>query len=246
MVSAEHASRPLTTGNAAKIYCLEYLDRIIGQRGGRATLLDLGCGMGLNFLRLLERYPEVAYTGLEPSATAAAEARRHLSHVNATIITAVAYDFAGGPYDFVISFSALEHVYRRRRYLECARRNLDVRGLFFINYDAGHFVQPTWRDRAKNVIGPVLARAGIERYYQSFVRESDFRSMATASGFTIAEARSFNTAVKQIARGIPADQQTAFQREWLEFEESISALYGTYDDTMALTFRTRNFVLVAR
>ena len=60
MVSAEHASRPLTTGTAAKIYCLKYLDRIIGQRGGRATLLDFGCSMGLNFLRLLERYPEVA------------------------------------------------------------------------------------------------------------------------------------------------------------------------------------------
>ena len=118
-------------------------------------------------------------------------------------------------------------------------KTCDVKGLFFINYDAGHFVQPTWRDRTKNVIGPVLARAGIERYYQSFVRESDFRSMAIASGFTIAEARSFNTAVKQIASEIPADEQTAFQRRWLEFEESISALYGTYDDTMALTFQTR-------
>jgi SAM-dependent methyltransferase len=239
------ACSPLTRGNAAKIYCLNRLERLIGERSGRLRLLDLGCGTGQNFRALLERHPDTSYTGIEPSPQAAAEARRLLRHVNATIVNAPAYDFAGGPYDVVLSFSVLEHVYGRRRYLRCARRNLHEGGLFFINYDSGHFVIPTWRDRAKNVIGPLLARVGIERYYQSLVREVDFRAMAADAGFRVAEARSFNTVLKGVAHHIAADQEPEFQRRWLEFEEYLNGLFPNYDDSMASMFRTRNFVLVA-
>lgn len=236
----------LTHGNAAKIFCLDFLDRLIRQRGGRLSLLDLGCGAGANFRALLERHPEVTYTGVEPAAGAVEAARQHLAGLNATLVHAAAYDFDRGPFDVVLSFSVLEHVYRRAAYLACARRNLAAGGLLLINYDAGHFVNPTWRDRAKNIVGPILARAGIERYYQAFVKEDEFMRLAVDAGFEIDDACAFNTALKGLARHVPTAAVPTFNDQWLAFEARLREMLPAYTDEQASVFRTRNFVLIAR
>ena len=239
-------SVPLTEGNAAKIYCLQFLDRLIEKSDRPLSVLDLGCGAGLNFKRLLERHPAVSYVGVEPSASGVEAARRSLAGLNAEVIHAPAYDVAQGPFDVVVSFSVLEHVYRRAAYMACARRNLRPGGRFLINYDAGHFVSPSIRDRVKNLVGPVLARAGVERYYQAFVSEAEFTALVADAGFEIVEARSFNTALKGLARHVPPAGAEAFNEIWLHAEARLGDLLPPYDDAQAAVFRTRNFVLVPR
>ena len=49
----------LTTGNAAKLYCLNWLDATIQQHDGKVSILDLGCGTAQNFVALLKQHPEV-------------------------------------------------------------------------------------------------------------------------------------------------------------------------------------------
>jgi len=104
----------LTSGNAAKLHCLELIESHVRERE-RAIVLDLGCGEGRDFRALLERHPHVRYVGVDPSAGACARARAVLAGLDAEIVHADGYDVRVGPADVVVSFSVLEHVYRRRR-----------------------------------------------------------------------------------------------------------------------------------
>jgi SAM-dependent methyltransferase len=241
----------LTTGNSAKLYCLNWIAAQADAQGGALSILDLGCGTSKDFSALLERYPQIRYVGIEPSPAACDVARRNLAGRQATIHTAYAYDVAARldheTFDVVVSFSVLEHVYRREAYLASVQAGLKPDGRTLINYDAGHFVVPaSWRERAKNVIGPLLAPLGIERYYQSFVQEADFRHMAAAAGLEIEEARSFNTHLKGVHKHIPASRADEHMQRWLDYELWLNSLDLPYEDRHARTWLTRNFILRRR
>jgi SAM-dependent methyltransferase len=208
----------------------------------------MGCGTGRNFVRLLERYPEVQYIGVEPSAGACAAARRTMPEAQATIHNSYAYDLIGKivpePVDIIVSFSVLEHVYQRQRYLETARACLKPEGHMLINYDAGHFVHTSkLREFGKNIIGPLLAPLGIERYYQRFVPQADFRRFVQGAGLAISEEKFFNTALKGVHKHVPAEHADEHMQRWLDYEVWLNTLGIVYDDRLASTFVTRNYIL---
>jgi SAM-dependent methyltransferase len=210
---------PLATGNAAKLYCLRWVERLIGQRDAPIRILDLGCGRALNFVELLGRHPQTRYVGIEPIADEVRLARENLQGFDAEVLQGDAYDAherLAERFDVVVSFSVLEHVYRREAYLSAARECLAVDGRFLINYDAGHFRLPSPRDRLKNVVGPLLARAGREHHYQRFVPEQEFLELARRAGLRVAEARAFNTHLKGIYRIVPEPARAEFMERWLE------------------------------
>jgi SAM-dependent methyltransferase len=236
----------LTAGNSAKLYCLNWIETYAQQKEGKISILDLGCGTALNLVTLLRQYPGISYVGLEPLKSAALAAERNLKGLNATIVHAYGYsahERLGQEFDIVMSFSVLEHVYRRIDYLRSAKACLKSDGYFLINYDAGHFVLGTRKDRLKNLVGPVLARLGIERYYQSFVREQDFQSMVKALGLKIIDDKFFNTGLKGVYKVVPGAHQTAYMEKWLSFELWLNELGIVYDDSRARAFVTRNFIL---
>jgi SAM-dependent methyltransferase len=238
----------LTEGNAAKLYCSNWIEQYIESKKGEISILDLGCGNALNFVKLLQKYKNVRYTGIEPSATACEKARHNLAGLNATIVNGLAYNIYGQSiheqFDLVVSFSVFEHVYRRLDYLRSAKTCLKPDGYFLINYDAGHFVSPgNLRERTKNLIGPLMARLGRERYFQAFVPEVDFQSMATQLNFRVIEARNFNTQLKGVYKIIPSEHQADFMEKWLDFEQWLNSLNMPYEDDKARYWRTRNFIL---
>jgi SAM-dependent methyltransferase len=234
----------LSYGNAAKLYCLNRIDALAAARE-TLTIVDLGCGRALNFAELLRRRPEVHYTGVDPDPAACADARGVLAGLNAEVIQADAYDVRVGPADVVVSFSVLEHVHRRQAYLQSLARNLAPHGLAFVNVDAGHFVAGSLRERGKTVAGRLLARVGRPRWYQSFVREEEFRSLVADVGLRIVEAKSFNTGLKEAYTAVPAAARGQFMQLWLDAELRLNELGIEYDDHLAAVFRTRNFVLAA-
>jgi len=133
----------LTVGNSAKLYCLNWVEQYAMEKGGEVNILDLGCGTSLNFVNLLKSYPWIEYVGIEPSKEYCLRARHYLSGLNATIINSYGYhvyDKLEEKFDIVVSFSVLEHVYRRLDYLRSAKECLTDDGYFLINYDAGHFL----------------------------------------------------------------------------------------------------------
>lgn len=241
----------LTLGNAAKLYCLNWIaDRAADRASAPLTILDLGCGTAANFTGLLRRFPTIHYTGVEPSAAACEQARAALAGHDAAIITGYAYDgirprLPHAHYDIVVSFSVFEHVYRRQAYLNLVRTMLAPGGYALINYDSGHFQSRYWKERLKTRIGPLLARLGQEGYYQAFVREADFRRMVAAAGLSIVEAKSFNTALKGMYKHIPDAERPAYMTRWLAFEEALNAAAIPYTDDKAALWYTRNFILTA-
>ena len=124
------SARLLTTGNTAKLYCLELIDHAAAEMEGEFRVLDLGCGDGSNFRELLRRRRNVRYIGVEPLRGPAEEARRMLP--GAEIINAPAYDVRVEPAHAVVSFSVLEHVVDRRRYFEAMRTNLRRDGRVYL------------------------------------------------------------------------------------------------------------------
>jgi hypothetical protein len=69
----------LTTGNTAKLYCLQLIDHAAAEMEGGFRVVDLGCGDGSNFRELLRRRRNVPYIGVEPLRGPAEQARRLLS-----------------------------------------------------------------------------------------------------------------------------------------------------------------------
>ena len=235
----------LTSGNSAKIYCLNWLDKYLSERKDPVKILDLGCGESLNFVSLLGKYADrVNYTGVEPDIKACQLARENLRGLPATIIHSYAYKLDSqleGRFDLVVSFSALEHVFRRLAFLQTAKDYLSDDGYFFINYDAGHFFSN--RERFKNFFGPLLAPLGLEKYYQSFVKDDEFKRLVKFVGLEIIEQKFFNTKLKEVAKVMPPERREEFVGRWLETELWLNELNIKYTDNLASVFETRNFIL---
>jgi SAM-dependent methyltransferase len=237
----------LTTGNSAKLYCLNWIERYAVQQGRKSRILDLGCGAAINFVNLLQSYPEISYVGIEPSRESYLKAQQNLSGLNARLINSSgyrAYDVLREKFDIVVSFSVLEHVYKRLAYLRSAKECLKANGYFLINYDSGHF--RTNKERLIGTIGRVLARFGDEKYYQVFVKEKDFRNMAGKTGFSIIEDKFFNTGLKGTYKVVPHSKRAQYMNKWLELELWLNELEIDYNDAKAKFFGTRNFILTHR
>lgn len=235
----------LTSGNTAKLYCLDWLEQYLTTHHEPLKILDLGCGEALNFVKLLAKYaPQVSYVGVEPNAQDCQLARENLRGLPATVINSPAEKVGRkleGQFDLVVSFSALEHVYHRLAFLQTAKQYLAPDGYFLLNYDAGHFVNG--RERLKNLFGPLLAVFGLEQYYQSFVTEAEFQRLIQFVGLEIVDQKFFNTKLKGLAKVIPPEKRAEFTHRWLECELWLNTLTIKYTDDLANLFETRNFIL---
>jgi SAM-dependent methyltransferase len=237
----------LITGNTAKLYCLNWIEQFIRSKNGdKVTLLDLGCGTAQGFVELLRRYPQVRYVGVEPLASSFKQAQRNLTGLNGTTIRAYAYGIdreLKEKFDIIISFSTLEHVYRRAEYFRVVKACLKPNGYLLINYDAGHFRRAIPKDKLKNILGPILARLGKEQYYQAFVSEKDFARLIDEADLRIVEAKFFNTDLKGVYKVIPEASRDSYMQKWLDFELWLNEQGIIYNDLLAGTFLTRNYIV---
>ncbi len=238
-----------TTGNTAKVYCLQWIHNAIDTHGTDLRILDVGSGTSNNFISLLQAYPDVEYVGIEPSAAACEIARAALDGTRSRIINDYAYDLMGNlverPFDIVTSFSVMEHVVQRQRHIDGIAACLKPGGHVLMNYDAGHFVHPeSLKERAKTVIGSLLARLGMEQYYQRFVSEAEFTALIDASSLRIVERKFFNTAsMKGIHKIVPEADKDAHLERWLQYELWLNDTGLAYKDAYAPYWVTRNVVL---
>jgi SAM-dependent methyltransferase len=229
----------LTVANAAKLYCLRSLDSAAERAQGRFRILDLGCGDGRNFVELLHRRHNVHYVGVEPSRAAAEAARVALP--TAEIVNAPAYNIQVELADAVVSFSVLEHVVDRDRYMQAVALNLAPDGRVYLNYDSGHFhADADLRERACAFAGSVLARIGNEAHYRELVKDEDFQELLTRVSLRVVDDKGFNTDLKVAFRSVPAEHRETFMESWLAFELELNARGIGYRPGL---YRTRNVIL---
>jgi SAM-dependent methyltransferase len=232
----------LTTGNAAKLYCLQLIDTAAEEVEGEFRIVDLGCGNGSNFRELLSRRQNIRYVGVEPLRGAAEEARRILP--GAEIINAPAYEVRVEPAHAIVSFSVLEHVVDRQRYFAAVQGNLRRDGRVYLNYDSGHFVADAdFVERAKGLASRALARVGSESRYRRRVSADELRALVEGNGLLVVDDKVFNTDVKRLMPLISPENRERFMERWLAFELGLNDLGLAYRDELDAVFRTRNLVL---
>lgn len=234
----------LVYGNTAKIYDLALLMEASEQRRP-FRVIDLGCGTAATVEPVLRDINDVEFVGIEPDLRASSAATECLRGLNATILHRSAYSLPDeliGQFDVALSFSTLEHVYRREQYLRTAASALRDGGLLLMNYDHGHFVVGSRSDTVKNLIGPVLARLGNESKYQRFVTRSAVSSWSADAGLSLREQKFFNLrSLKELSHRVPEDQRMSYQKEWLASELRLNSLL-TYHDELASELLTVNLV----
>jgi SAM-dependent methyltransferase len=202
------------------------------------TIVDLGCGDGRTVEPLLREHASLRYVGVDPSRGAIDAARTRLAAYDAELHVARAYDEHVADADVVLSFSVLEHVYRRAPYVRSIARNLKPDGIAFVNYDSGHF--NVGSERWKGPIREALARVGQDTRYQAPVREAEITRLLAEAGLVVEEARFFNTHLKELYQRLPDKQR--FAHLWLEIELKLND-WIEYRDDYAPFLRTRNLVL---
>lgn len=218
------------------------IDRAAAGTEGEFRIVDLGCGNGSNFAELLRLHANVAYVGVEPLRAVAEQARRLLP--GAEIINASAYGVRVEPAHAVVSFSVLEHVVDRPRYLEAVHANLRPEGRAYLNYDSGHFVADAdLRERAKALVSRALARIGSESRYRRRVSAAELDTLVEGAGLRVVDDKVFNTDVKRLLPLVETEWRDEFMERWLAFELGLNELGLVYRDELDAVFRTRNLVL---
>ena len=84
---------------------------------GLSTLLDIGCGTGLELASLLRRFPDLRVTGIDLSAPMLEKLRQNYPSSQVEIICAdyFSYPFEGRQYDAALSFETLHHFPYQKR-----------------------------------------------------------------------------------------------------------------------------------
>jgi SAM-dependent methyltransferase len=216
-------------GNCAKYYVQKNLAAIIESRiaqGRPTTIVDMGCGDGSKWHWLAEKAwgDRIRYVGFDLDAAAISRARKTFPGWTFVAAPAYAMNEIIGEANVVVSFSTLEHVYKRKLFLQAARSIMTGSSLFYLNYDNGHFLGCTeWK---RNIFGPLLARFGIERFYQAAVRQSEIEALLKEVGFEAVEELNFHQATSkrfhEVFGGLQAMRE--YMDAWLDYELRVNTL----------------------
>ena len=140
---------------------------------------------------------------------------------------------------FVVSFSVLEHVFDRRSYLLTAKNHLAEKGIFYLNYDDGHFrnfldlnAPRLWPSQCKkwlhNLLTKRLAQAGKISQFQMRVDRTTIEKLIAETGFRVLRAFYSNlSSLKGLYKTIPDQNRQDFSRLWLTLENELNAKFLT-------------------
>lgn len=206
--------------------------------GAIKNICDLGSGLSLNFIPILEKYPNLRYVGVEPSEPHANRARRSLAKFpNAEIFCASGYLPVGtdwGTFDLVISLSVLEHVKQIERFIGNSAAAARRGGRVIHRWDLGHALYPSsFKEHMQVWIGDHLPVILPESKFVRTLMPSEVRNLMTSSNILI-EDETYHQAPAHKAflkglekKGVVAE---AFVREMIEWEFKVSPLLDVFDE----------------
>lgn len=198
------------------------------------TVFDYGCGDGGDWPAILSDHPHLRLVGYEPSYLTCRMARARLQGLAADIFCGNEIVGLSLQADYIVSFSVLEHVVNRLEFLGYAKRILAPEGIFYLNYDDGHFRclldlsrpatwMPACRSWARTVLSRPLASVGRVARYQRRVVADEVESLAIQTGFRIDRIDYHNLAcLKELAKTIPVEKRQKYTRWWLEIEADMN------------------------
>ncbi|MGH7551756.1 MAG: class I SAM-dependent methyltransferase, partial [Longimicrobiales bacterium] len=113
-------------GNCAKYFAQKEIMKTLHDRvslGKSSTVVDLGCGDGSKWAWLANQSwsSQVKFFGFDPDATAIKKAQARFPSWTFVAAPAYAIKAVVDTADVIVSFSTLEHVYKRREFIQAAR-----------------------------------------------------------------------------------------------------------------------------
>lgn len=234
---SEGGQRLYWLGNVAKT---RIISELLGRHPGPATVtvFDYGCGDGGDWPRILGDHPHLRLVGFEPGADAYRKACQRLAGCNAEILTGAAMSTLQLQADVIVSFSVFEHVVEPVTFLRHAKRVLAPGGIFYLNYDDGHFRNvldladmATWlpaiRARLRTVASPLLATLGHQAGYQRRVEAAAADHLVAECGFAVECVDYHNlSSLKELAKAMPPPLREDYSRWWLEAEIELNRRFA--------------------
>jgi SAM-dependent methyltransferase len=230
------------------------VDEVLAASPGPApvTIFDYGCGRGGDWRRILTDHPHLRLIGYEPHGPSVALARDSVHGLPAEIHTGDAIETLNAPADIIVSFSVFEHVVDRAKFLAHAKRLLKPGGVFYLNYDDGHFRNrldladattwlPSLRAFARTVISVPSAALGRQDKYQRRVPAAEADRLVADAGFRIERVNYHNLLdLNELIKTMPPTLREDYARWWLDAEQTLNARFrvdlpkSRYGDTVNL------------
>lgn len=127
-----------------------------------SKVLDLGCGEAGYWESILARHQNLKLFLFEPDKDRLSKARSRVHGDNVNFVSDLSE--LSSSFDFIFSFSVLEHVWDKDLFFQQVSNLLEKDGMAIINYDDGHFRSHVYRNRSvfyraknrlKTKLGPV-------------------------------------------------------------------------------------------
>ncbi len=222
-------------GNAAKTRIIEeILSSHASQGSENIVVFDFGCGDGGDWPTILRENLQIKLIGFEPSNVACRIAKKRLQDCDAEIFGGNDINRLSILANYIVSFSVFEHVVDKVAYLKDAKRLLAPDGVFYLNYDDGHFRNeldlsdigswsPALRAKVRTIVSPAMAALGRQEKYQQRVIASEIDQLVKDAGFKINRIDYDNLAsLKALAKTMPVDLRENFSRWWLCVERDLN------------------------
>lgn len=226
-------------GNAAKS---RVIGEILASNPGPepVTVFDYGCGDGGDWPLILAEHPKLRLVGYEPYIPSCNKARERLRSYAAEILTGNDIDALAIQADYIVSFSVFEHVVDRAEFLRHAKRILGPNGMFYLNYDDGHFRNlldvsrpatwmPALRAWGRTAVSRPFAAIGLQSHYQRRVNAVDADRLVVESGFRIERVDYHNLiCLKDLAKAMPESHLQRYAAWWLDAEKLLNEQFHVH------------------
>ena len=198
------------------------------------TIFDYGCGEGGDWPHILTDHPHLRLIGYEPYGPSYRRATEQLRGHAAEVLTGADLNALTVEARYIVSFSVFEHVLQRDKFLRQAKRILAPNGMFYLNYDDGHFRNlldvsrfatwlPALRAWARNVLSVPSGAVGRQLNYQRRVEAKHADRLAVEAGFYIERVDYHNLlCLKEIAKTMPEYLRQAYAQWWLDTEQALN------------------------
>lgn len=221
-------------GNAAKA---KIINQILSQISSEKDTLifDYACGDSGDWNAILTNYPNIKLIGYEPDIKSVNKAKSKLKGHKVILLTGQEIYQHNFQADYIVSFSVFEHVYNRQEYLQLAKQHLADKGLFYLNYDDGHFRNylnlnspHLWKKQITewlhNILASPLAKLGKISTFQRRVDREEVENLIENNGFRVSESFYSNlSSLKGLQKKISPENKQLFTQTWLEFEDLLNA-----------------------
>jgi len=220
-------------GNAAKSRIIGNILKLVENKEN-VLIFDYGCGDGGDWPAICTDYPQIRLIGYEPSQSSFEKSKGRLKSKNALILTGNDLDQETFQADFIVSFSVLEHVRDRVEYFNTAKRYLATGGIFFLNYDDGHFrntldlsrpalwpyqALPWFLTLGSKVLGGLMPTS----LYQRPVSEDEVGDLVQETGFRVVGDEFANlVSLKRLFATVPPESQHDYCNFWQQVEERLN------------------------